>query len=169
MGAVTQVYGARQTLVLTGLASLASSTTAGWRSDIIDNRTTAARDYEISFTLPMANTTPGNGLAVFPFLIPGMHDGSGWVFADGGTVTLPTIGPGAYSFAGITTSNNFAQLPALAYTVADQAVQGIRFASQAFGGSMPDGFLVFLLNYSAAAFDASGQIIAYRSISDFVA
>lgn len=169
MGAVTQTYGSYTALTLTSLASLASSATAGWRSDVIDNRTTAARDYEFLFTFPMANTAAANDKAIYPFLIPAMHNGSAWQYADGGTATLPTAGPGTYTFGGITTTNNFALMQPLAYTAADQTVQGIRFASQASGWSMWDGFLVFILNYTGAAFDGSGQVIAYKAIADSVA
>lgn len=169
MGAVTQTYGAYNALTLTSIASLASSATAGWRSDVIDNRTVAARDYEFLFTFPMANTAAANDKAIYPFLVPAMHNGSAWQYADGGTATLPTAGPGTYTFGGITTTNNFGLMNPLAYTAADQTVQGVRFASQASGWSMWDGFLVYILNYSGAAFDASGQVIAYKAISDSVA
>jgi len=169
MGAVTQEYSAFTALTLTGLASLASSATAGWRSALIDNRTIKARDYQFTFTLPMANTAPANDRAIYPFLIPAVNDGTNWLYADGGTATLPTAGPGTYSFAGITTTNNFRLMQPFAYTTADQTVQGSCFASQASGWAMWDGFLVFLLNFSGAAFDASGQAIGYKSISDSVA
>ncbi len=165
MADVTQEYGAYTALTLTSLASLASSATAGWISAIIDNRTTKASDYELLFTFPMANTAPANEKAVLVFVVPAVHNGSAWVLADGGTATLPTAGPAAYSFAGFTTTNNFRPLAALAYTTADQVVQGVAMLSDAMGQSMPDGFALFTLNYSGAAFDGSGQVIAYRAIS----
>lgn len=166
---VTQEYGAYTTLTLTSLASLASSSTAGWISAIIDNRTTKATDYELLFTFPMANTAAANDRAVYVFAVPAMHNGSSWVLADGGTATLPTAGPAAYTFAGITSTNNFRPLAPLAYTTADQVVQGIAMLSDAMGRSMPDGFALFVLNFSGAAFDGSGQVIAYKAISFAVA
>lgn len=169
MASQTQEYGAYTTLTLTSLASLASSATAGWISAIIDNRTTKATDYELLFTFPMANTAPANDRAVYVFAVPAVHNGSAWVLADGGTTTLPTAGPAAYSFAGITTTNNFRPLATLAYTTADQVVQGVAMLSDAMGQSMPDGFALFTLNYSGAAFDGSGQVIAYKAISYAVA
>jgi hypothetical protein len=169
MANVTQTYGSYTALTLTSLASLASSATAGWISAIVDNRTTGALDYEILCTFPMANTSPANDKAVYVFAVPAMHNGSAWVLADGGTATLPTAGPAAYTFAGITTTNNFAQLAALAYTTADQVVQGVVNLSAAVGQTMPDGFALFVLNYSGAAFDASGQVIAYKAIATAVA
>lgn len=169
MASETQEYGSYTALTLTSLASLASSATAGWISAIIDNRTTEATDYELLFTFPMANTAAANDKAVYVFAVPAMHNGSAWVLADGGTTTLPTAGPAAYTFAGITTTNNFRQLAALAYTAADQTVQGVAMASDAFGRSIPDGFALFVLNYSGAAFDASGQVIAYKAISYAIA
>ena len=168
MADVTQTYGSYTTLTLTSLASLASSATAGWISDIIDNRTTAALDYELLFTFPMANTAPANEKAVFVFAVPAMHNGSAWVLADGGTTTLPTAGPAAYTFGGITSTNNFRQIVPLAYTAADQVVQGVAFLSDAMR-TMPDGFALFVLNYSGAAFDGSGQVIAYKAIANAVA
>ena len=169
MGAVTQTYGSYTALTLTSMASLASSATAGWISAVIDNRTTAALDYEVLFTFPMANTAAANDKAVYVFALPLVHNGSAWVFPDGGTTTLPTAGPAAYSFAGITTTNNFRPLATLAYTAADQTVQGVAMLSDAMGMSMPDGFALFVLNYSGAAFDGSGQVIAYKAIASSVA
>lgn len=169
MANVTQTYGSYTALTLTSLASLASSATAGWISDVIDNRTTAALDYELLFTFPMANTAPANDRAVYVFALPLMHNGSAWVFPDGGTTTLPTAGPATYTFAGITSTNNFRMLVPLAYTAADQVVQGIANLSDAVGRSMPDGFALFVLNYSGAAFDASGQVIAYKAIANAIA
>lgn len=165
----TQKYGTYTALTLTSLASLASSATAGWISDIVDNRTAGATDYEFLFTFPMANTAAANDATVYVFAVPAMHNGSAWVLADGGTATLPTAGPATYTFGGITAGNNFRMLAPLAYVAADQTVQGIAFASDAFGRSMPDGFALFVLNYSGAAFDGSGQVIAYKAISYAVA
>lgn len=169
MANYTQTYGAYTALTLTSLASLASSATAGWISAIVDNRTTGAEDYEILFTLPMANTAPANASAVIVYAVPAMHNGSAWVLADGGTTTLPTAGPAAYTFAGYTSTNNFRVLATLAYTTADQIVQGIVNLSAAVGRSIPDGFALFVLNYSGAAFDGAGQVIAYKAIGATVA
>jgi len=168
MADVTQTYGTYTALTLTSIASLASSATAGWISAIIDNRTTAALDYELLFTFPMANTAPANDKAVYVFAVPAMHNGSAWVLADGGTTTLPTAGPATYTFGGITSTNNFRLIVPLAYTAADQTVQGVAFLSDAMR-TMPDGFALFVLNYSGAAFDGSGQVIAYKAIANAVA
>ena len=169
MGAVTQEYGSYTALTLTSLASLGSSASAGWISDIIDNRTTKALDYEILATFPMAATSPANDRAIYVFAVPAMHNGSAWVLSDGGTTTLPTAGPATYTFAGITTTNNFRLIRALAYTASDQVVQGVMALSEAVGATMPDGFAIFVLNYTGATFDGSGQVIAYKAISLAVA
>lgn len=169
MANVTQTYGSYTALTLTSLASLASSATAGWISAIVDNRTAGAIDYEMLFTFPMANTAAANDKAIYVLVVPAMHNGSAWVLADGGTTTLPTAGPAAYTFAGITSTHNFRPLVALAYTAADQVVRGVAMLSEAVGQSMPDGFALFVLNYSGAAFDASGQVIAYKAIGNAVA
>lgn len=169
MAAVTQEYGSYTALTLTSLASLASSATAGWISAIIDNRTTKAQGYSVLCTFPMANTAAANDKAVYVFAVPCMHNGSAWVLADGGTTTLPTEGPATYTFGGITTTNNFVLCGALAYTATDQTVQGIVGVPAVSNGMLYDGVALFILNYSGAAFEASGQVIAYRALSFSVA
>ena len=63
MATVNISYGAWTALTVTALQSLASSATAGWQSDRIDNTSTKALDYEIMIKLPMANTAPANDKA----------------------------------------------------------------------------------------------------------
>jgi len=160
----TITYGSRTALVVTNLQSLASSATAGWQSAVIDNRTTAAIDYLFEFKFPMANTAPANDKAIYIFAVPAAHDGSGWIFADGGTTTMPSGSQGTYTIAGITTTNNMTLLAVLAYTTQNQVVQGWASLSNALGQSMPQGFALVAIDFTGAAL-STGCVIAYVPIT----
>jgi len=162
-------YGAYTALTVTNLNSLASSATAGWQSVRISNIATLALDYEITIKLDMANTAPANDAAVYVLISPAVttDGGTTWLQADGGTTTLPSGAEGAYSIAGVTTTNNLDPLRALAYTTADQVIQGTMRLSDLYD-TMPDGFQIIIVNYTGAAVGASGNIVAYRAITQTV-
>lgn len=155
-------YGASSSLTVTGLASLGNSQTVGWQSDVIDNRTTKAVDYLVEVKFPMANTAPANDKTVYVYLVPAYHDGSSWIYTDGGTTTLPSGSNGAYTIA---TTNNLFLLRALQYPTADMVIQSVMTVSQAFGPAMPHGFSLIVVNYSGAAMDASGAEIKVTPIT----
>jgi len=167
MATVNISYGAWTALTVTALQSLASSATAGWQSDRIDNTSTKALDYEIMVKLPMANTAPANDKAVYVFVSPAMYDGSSWYQADGGTTTLPSGTQGTYTIAGTATTNNLDLLRALPYTTQNQTIQRIMLLSDIYD-TMPDGFSLIIDNYSGAA-HSTGCVVAYRAITQTVA
>jgi hypothetical protein len=149
-------YGTSSNLTVTGLASLANSSTAGWQSDLIDNRTTKALDYLIEFTLPMANTAAANDKAVYVYASPAYHDGTSWFYTDGGTTTLPSGANSAYT---IGASTNLVPLKSFAYVATNSTIQGTISLSQSFGPTIPHGFSLIIVNYSGAAMAASGAAI----------
>lgn len=161
-----QNYGAYTALDVTHLQSLGNSATAGWKSATIDNRTTKAQDYRIQCLLPTADTAPGTVAAVFVFVAPGMNNGAAWAFADGGTATPPDGTEGTYSIAA--TTNNLKFLGALAYTTQHQTIQGSFCLSDAVGASMPEGFILILVNNSGAAL-STGCIVAVEAITGSLA
>jgi hypothetical protein len=162
---MTQItYGSRVALTVTNLQSNASSATAGWQSDVIDNRSTRAIDYLFEFKFPMANTAPANERGIFVYAVPASHDGSAWVFADAGTTTMPSGSESDYTIAGVTTTNNLIPLATLAYTTQNQVVQGWAAMSNAVGQSMPQGFSLIVVNYTGAAL-STGCVIAYVPVT----
>lgn len=169
MATVNEAFGSHTSLTITNLNSLASSATAGWQSVRIDNTSTKALDYEIAIKLDMANTAPANDKAVYVFASVAYYDGSSWYQSDGGTTTLPSGSEGTYTIGGVTTTNNLVQLGRLAYTAQDQIIQGVFFLSNAVGRSMPDGFSIIIVNYSGAAVASSGNMVAYKAITETVA
>jgi hypothetical protein len=161
-----QNYGAYTALDVTNLQSLANSATAGWKSAVVDNRTTKAQDYRISVKLPTANTAPASPSVVYVYIAPGMYNGAAWVFADGGTVTPPDGTEGTYTIAA--TTNNLKFLGALAYTTQQQVIQGSLCLSDAVGAAMPEGFVVIIINNSGAAL-STGCVVAVEAITGSLA
>ncbi len=170
MATVNVAYGTYTALTITNLNSLASSATAGWQSARISNISTLALDYEIVIKLDMANTAPANDKAVYVYISPAVttDGGTTWLQADGGTTTLPGGSEGTYTIGGVTTTNNLDLLRALAYTAQDQVIQGVMRLSDLYD-TMPDGFQIIIVNYTGAAVAASGNIVAYRAITQTVA
>jgi hypothetical protein len=160
----TQTYGAYTALTVTNLQSLANSSTVGWQSDVIDNRTTGAIDYEILFYLPMANTAPANDRSWYFYAVPAVHNGTAFVYSDGGTTTLPSGTQGAYTIAGTSSTNNLILLRRFFYTTQNQIVSGWASLSSAVGQTMPDGFSIVGVNFTGAA-AITGCVVAYRAIT----
>lgn len=159
-------YGTDVQMTVTNLNSLASSATAGWQSARVDNTSTLALDYMISVKLDMANTSPANDKAVYVYISSAFYDGSSWFQDDGGTATLPGGSEGTYTIA---SPNNLKILGVLAYTTADQVVQGTWVLSNAVGQYMPSGFQIIIINYTGAAIASSGNVVQYTPITETIA
>ncbi len=160
MATQTISYGTHSALTVTNLNSLANSATAGWQSDLIDNRTEKAIDYEILVELDMASTGAANDKAVYVYISPAYHDGSAWHYTDGGTAA-PSGSEGTYTIAA---PHNFRRLGVLAYTTTGQVVKKVMHLSSAVGQTMPDGFSIIIINYTGAAVAASANVVAVKPI-----
>lgn len=150
MATVKPQYGTTTALAVTALQSIASSATAGWHSVRTSNLSTLATDYEIMVKLRTANTAPANDKAMYVYIIPWYTDDAGttWYPSSGGTATLPTDADTTYTIA---SPHNFKLVGVLNYTTQQMVVQDTFLLSNAFGGTVPDGFSIFVLNYSGAA------------------
>jgi hypothetical protein len=142
-------YGTPQICAVTALQSLANSATAGWKSELIDNRTTLAIDYNIFIKLTTANTAPANDKAAHVFICPMFTDGTNLTYEDGGTATLPTVGDAAYTIAN---PNNLHWIGDMQYTTQQMVMQKM-FSLLYDGGfsSVPAGFIIIIVNYTGAA------------------
>lgn len=171
MATVNQVYGTYGALAVTALQSLASSATVGWKSALQNLQTSRKPlDVEIFVSLTTANTAPANDKAVYIYICPAMttDGGTTWMYSDGGIATMPTDGDATYTIA---SPNDLKLLGVLNYTTqVNQAVamQGSFNLSNAVGQSMPDGFLIIIVNYSGAALYTS-CVVATRDITHTVA
>lgn len=166
MATVNIAYGARTVMAVTALQSLASSATVGWKSVLVDNTSTLALDYEVYVSLTTANTAPANDRAMYVYACPAHKDNGGtFRYSDGGTTTLPTSADASYTIA---SPNDLRLLGILNYTTQQMVCQGVFNLSSAVGQSMPQGFLIIIVNYSGAAL-STGCVVETMPITNTVA
>lgn len=166
MATVNISYGTYVAPAVTALQSLASSATVGWKSTLIDNTSTLALDYEIYTSLPTANTAPANDQAVYVYVCPAIKDGgSTFRYADGGTTTLPTSADATYTIAN---PNDLTLLGVLNYKTQQMTMQNTWLLSSVFGQSIPEGFLIIIVNFSGAAL-STGCVVGVKPITNTVA
>ncbi len=166
MSSITQTRGSVNSLAVTALNSVGNSATVGWKSVLVDNTSAGALDFEVFVKLTMANTAPAAPKAAYVFICPAYYSGSTWYYADGGTATLPTSADAAYTIA---TPNDLRMGMMLNYTKQQMVMQGSFMLSSLFGNSMPDGFLVIIINNTGAAIAGSGNIVSVTPITMTVA
>lgn len=150
-------YATEQTLTVTNLHSLASSATAGWQSDAVDNTTNLYLDYMVYFVLDFANTAAANSKGVYVFAYSGI--GTSYTnpcTGSEGTITLPDVTANALSLR---------PLGFIPYVTTDEVVESPHFSvAQAFGGVMPEKWGVVLMNHSGAALAGSGNTAKYYGV-----
>jgi hypothetical protein len=157
-------YGADVQMTVTNLVSLPDSATAGWQNARVDNTSAKAIDYQVQFTIPMANTSPAAPYTLYVFVIPWFYDGSSWSCgADGGTTTLPSGAEGNYT---IGTTHNLRLGMALTYTAAGQTLAGFFNVSDSLGMSCPQGWGLVVINDTGAAIAGSGVVVQYVPITE---
>lgn len=165
MASVTQTRGTVEVKAVTALQSMNSSATVGWKSVATDNTSTKAIDFEIFVKLTTANTAPANDKAAYVYISPAYYDGSTWYYADGGTATLPTSSDASYTIA---SPLNSRLGMVLNYTTQQMTMQGSFMLSSIFGNTMPDGFIIIIVNYTGAAL-STGCIVDVTPITLTVA
>jgi hypothetical protein len=159
---ISESYGTHTSLTVTNINGLASSATAGWKSAVIDNRTTAALDYEVCVTVDLADTAPANDQAVYVYVARGYHDGANWLLDDSGTATAPDGTEGTYTIgAG---GGNLKLVAVLKYTAQNQVVRKTFNIGPSLGYKIGDGFSLIVVNYTGAATAATGNSIYYKAI-----
>ena len=169
---LSPVYGTSVSMTTTNLASLANATVtaatatvvgykSGWQSAKVDNYTaTKAMDFFINVKLTMAATNPANDKAIYVYGIPWYYDGSTWYPADWGTGTLPT---GSEGTANIGDQGDHKPLVIIPYNTTSAVVDAVVKLSSIFGGIMPDGWSLGVINYSGAAVSAAS--VLYKPIN----
>lgn len=160
-------YGTDVQMTVTALNSNAgNSATAAWESDIVDNRTTLALDYEVHCQFDLANTAAANDKLIRIYAVPWFHDGTNWFpGADIGTVTALT---GGQADCTLGSTHNLRLIHSISYTATDQIVSGHFNLAQIFP-EMPMGWSLVVHNFTGAAFAASGNLIQYVPVNYTVA
>lgn len=162
MATVAEDFGSDNNMTVTNLHSLASSATAGWQSAVVDNRTNKYLDIELLVELEMANTAPGSDKAVYIYVYGSYHDGSNWHHNNNASGSEGTIT--------ITNPNNLILAKILTYQTADELLKsGGLFLAQLFGGHIPEGWGVVIINYTGAAIYSSGSMVRYKGYKETIA
>lgn len=133
-------YGAKVSLVLTSLTSLANG--SAWRSDVLDFSTAKFLDALIRLKLNGA----ASGTALVDIFIAAS------VAADGTYDDGATAGPGAFTAASRKNAKYIGSIQMNAAT----GVMGHLTIAQAFGGVLPQKCILILVNSSGAALSATG-------------
>ena len=145
MATVTEFFGTATAFTKTN-ANLASSATAGWKSNAIDNSSNLYLDALVSIELAAVNTAPASNQAVYLYaysLIEGSayaSTGDGTIDGTEGTVTFPNI------------STLQIVLPILGivpYPVQNRAINSPAFSvARCFGGILPPKWGIAMVNFS---------------------
>ena len=158
------LIGTYTALAVTALQSMNNSQTIGWKSVLIDLQTALLpQDVEIFVKLTTANTAPANDKAAYVYICPAIttDGGTTWLYSDGGTGTLPTSGDASYTIAN---PNDLILLGPMNYTTQQMTMQQWFSLSNAVGQTMPDGFLVIIVDFTGAALSTS-CVVAYRPVN----
>lgn len=156
---VKQSFQSAQTMTVTNLHSLASSATAGWQSDAVDNSSNLYLDDLFQLKLAFANTAPANSKCVFLFASHSIDGGT--------TYTNPATGTeGTCTFVDVTA--NPQRMPVLGqipYLAADEVARSRSFSMAATNsGVLPDHYAIALINHSGAALDASDNVVKHNGV-----
>lgn len=163
MSDVKLAYGTATAFTKTN-ANLASSATAGWKSNSIDNTSNKYLDALVSIELAAVNTAPANDKAVYLYaysLIEGTayaSTGDGTIDGSEGTVTFPSVA---------TLPSCLVLLGVVPYPVQNKAINSVAFSvARCFGGILPDKWGVAMVNYSGMTLSVTN--IYYQEIYNTV-
>lgn len=150
-------YSSATSMTVTNLNSLASSATAGWQSDVIDNTSNLYDDILVQVVIDFANTAPANDKCAYLYVYSALET----TYTDPasgseGTITLTSVS---------TTAQNLRLVGRLAYETADAVIESQVFSVRAaFGGTLPPKVGFVIINFSGAAIAASGNTVKYRGV-----
>lgn len=148
-------------------ANLASSATAGWKSNAIDNSTNKYLDALVMLQLAAVNTAPANSKAIFLYAYA-LLDTSGSLYTSTGDGTIDGT-EGTVTFPDVSTLP--VDLPILGvvpYPVQNKAINSGPFSvARCFGGILPPKWGVAMVNHSGMTLSVTN--IVYVPIYDTVA
>ncbi len=157
---VKEASQAEQSMTVTNLHSLASSATAGWTSNSVDNSSNLYLDAEIMIHIAAVNTAPASDKSIYVFAY-GSTDAA--IFTSTGT-SGGTVGTeGTLTFPSISTLGQVMPLVGIIpYPVQNKAIDaGPFYISSAFA-RLPLTWGLAILNFSGMTFAASGNTVKYR-------
>jgi hypothetical protein len=162
MSTIKLAYSSVTSMTVAALNSLASSPTAGWQSDVIDNTSDLYEDILVQVILDFDAGAPANDKKFYLLVGSGQET----------TYTEPFTGTqGSCTFTSwATTAFNPKLLAALAYETSGMVINSNLFSvASAFGGSLPPKIVLGGINYTGAAVVASGNSVKWRGVYRTVA
>lgn len=163
---ILQAFGTSTALTITNLNSLATSVTAGWGSDPIDNTSTLYTDFLVEVTIAAVNTAPANNKAFYVYAA-GLVDSSGTSYATTGATSGGTPGSqGALTFPDITANPvNIPLIGVIPYVGQNTLINSAPLSvSAAYNGVIPPKFCLAIVNYSGMTIASSGNVVAVRGV-----
>lgn len=148
-------------------ANIASSATAGWMSNAIDNTSNLFLDALVNFELAAVNTAPADSKAIFIYAY-GLVDSAASDYTSTGDGT-PAGSEGTLTFPNVTTQGIvMPRIGIIPYWVQNKAINGGPFSvASAFGGILPPKWGVAMINHSGMTLSVTD--IYYRGVYRTVA
>jgi hypothetical protein len=158
---VKQSFGTASTFTKTN-ANIASSATAGWAGNAIDNTTNLYDDAFVKLVLASVASAPGSSKAIFMFA-HGLVDSAGTLYDSTGDGT-PSGSEGTLTFPDVTANPIVCPpLGTVPYPITTKAINGPEFSvAAAFNGVLPPKWLPSMINHSGMTLNVTN--IEYREI-----
>lgn len=148
-------------------ANLASSATAGWMSNAIDNSSNLYLDALVHAEFAAVNTAPASSKAIFLYAF-GLVDTSGSAYTSTGDGTA-SGSEGTLTFPDITTLQVVAPLlGTIPYPVQNKAINGGPFSvASCFGGILPPKWAIGMVNHSSQTLNVTNikYIECYNTVA----
>jgi len=166
MADIKEYFGTATAFTITN-ANLATSATAGWVSNVIDNSTNLDLDALVHVELAAVNTAPANSKAIFLFAY-GIVDTAGSAYTSSGDGT-PSGSEGTLTFPDVTTLPIVMPLlGVIPYPVQNKAINAGPFSiAKCFGGILPKKWGIGMVNHSGMTLSVTA--IKYIPVRNTVA
>lgn len=147
MATITQTFGTATAFTITN-ANIATSATAGWQSNAIDNSTNLYDDALVMCDFAAVNTAPANSKAIFLYAFA-IVDTGGSLYTNTGSAQ-PGGSEGTLTFPDITTLPVVAPLlGVIPYPTQNNILRGGPFSvARCFGGILPPKWAIGMVNHS---------------------
>ncbi len=162
MSTVTEFFGSATAFTITN-ANLATSATAGWQSNAIDNSSNLYLDALVMFDLAAVNTTPANSKAIFCFAF-GLVDASGSIYTSTGDAA-PSGSEGTLTYPDVSTLPIVAPLlGVIPYPVQNKILRASFSVARCFGGILPLKWAIGMVNHSGMTLNVTSiKYIEYKN------
>ncbi len=146
-GDVKEKFGTATAFTKTN-ANLATSATAGWMSNAIDNSANLYSDALVTIELAAVNTAPANSKVIYLYAFA-LIDTSGSAYTSTGSAT-PSGSEGTLTFPDVTVNPlPMPRLGSVAYPIQNTAINAGPFSVAAcFNGVLPPKWGVAMINHS---------------------